>query len=145
VRHISLLCSLARPVTDPTDAASWGLFDLATLRWDVEAVRKAGIPVSILPTVVACGEVVGRVSPDAASRFAIPQGIPVTAAIGDNQALLIATLGEPEKELALTFGTGGQLSAVLLASETAQRLADVLRTVDVRPSCQEVAITTMPR
>jgi sedoheptulokinase len=54
----------------------------------------------------------------------------VAAALGDNQASLIATLGEPEKELALTLGTGGQLSAVLPASETAQHLACTPRTAD---------------
>ncbi len=123
----AFLCGLARPVTDPTDAASWGLFDLATLRWDVQAVKNAGIPPDLLPAVVACGEVAGRVTPGAAARFGIPPGIPVTAAMGDNQASLIATMADPEKELALTLGTGGQLSAVLPASDTALLLAEAPR------------------
>jgi sedoheptulokinase len=124
------LCGLARPVTDPTDAASWGLFELTFLGWDLEAARKAGIPVGLLPGVVTCGEVVGRVSAETSARFGIPQGIPVTAAMGDNQASLIATLGDPEKELALTLGTGGQLSAVLPASDTGQLLAAAPREAD---------------
>lgn len=124
------LCGLARPVTDPTDAASWGLFDLTFLGWDLEAVKKAGIPVGLLPEVVTCGEVVGRVSAETSERFGIPQGIPVTAAMGDNQASLLATLGNPEKELALTLGTGGQLSAVLPASDTGQLLAEAPREAD---------------
>jgi sedoheptulokinase len=106
------MCGLAAPVTDPTDAASWGLFDLDALAWDSPAVRAAGIPEGLLPTVVPCGRVIGETSRATAELFGIPAGIPVSAAIGDNQASLLATLHEPEKELALTLGTGGQLSAV---------------------------------
>ncbi len=121
------LCGLARPVTDPTDAASWGLFDLALLDWNLAAVRAAGIPAALLPKVVPCGAVIGRVSGAAARLFGIPAGMPVSAAIGDNQASLIATLEDPERELALTLGTGGQLSAVLPASHATRLLAEAPR------------------
>lgn len=113
------LCGMVRPVTDPTDAASWGLFDLAALDWDRRAAQAAGFPVALLPLVVPCGELIGSVSAPAAGLFGIPVGVPVTAAIGDNQASLLATLTEPEKELALTLGTGGQLSAVLSVAASA--------------------------
>jgi sedoheptulokinase len=106
-----------RPVTDPTDAASWGLFRASALSWDEEAVRAAGIPREMLPRVVGSGCVVGRVPEEAAASFGVPAGAAVAAALGDNQASLVATLTEPEAELALTLGTGGQLSAVLPRSE----------------------------
>lgn len=107
------LCGLPRPVTDPTDAASWGLFDLRSLSWDRAGMNKAGVPTHLLPEVVPCGTVIGRVPGEAARLFGVPVDVPVTAALGDNQASLAATLCEPEAELALTLGTGGQLSAVL--------------------------------
>jgi sedoheptulokinase len=113
------LCGIPAPVTDPTDGASWGLFDLDALAWDLPAVRAAGIAEKLLPPVVPCGHVIGKTSRTAAGLFGIPAGIPVTAAIGDSPASLLATLKEPEKELALTLGTGGQLSAVQPAGSKA--------------------------
>ncbi len=112
---VARLCGSARPVTDPTGAASWGLFDLRKLTWDVPAVKAAGLSPGLLPEVVPCGAKAGTVCQAAAAKLGIPGGIPVAAAIGDNQASLLSTLTNPEKELALTLGTGGQASAVLPA------------------------------
>lgn len=109
------LCGSARPVTDPTDAASFGLFDAASGAWEDSAIRAAGIPRGLLPGVVPCGSRAGLLAPRMAESLGLPAGIPVTAAVGDNQASLLATLREPERELALTLGTGGQLAAVLPA------------------------------
>lgn len=109
------LCALDKPVTDPTDAASWGLFDLQTLNWDIKALEAAGLSAELLPKVVPCSSQAGVVCKTMADEFGISQELPVTVAIGDNQASLLATLKEPEHELALTLGTGGQLSAVLSA------------------------------
>jgi sedoheptulokinase len=106
------LCGASRPVTDPTDAASWGLFDLDTLGWNQQAVLAAGIPDQLLPEVVPCGSGIGVTSRSIADLLGVPTGIPVAAAMGDNQTSLVATLREPEKELSLGLGTGGQLSAV---------------------------------
>lgn len=113
------LCGLPHPVTDPTDAASWGLFDLHALDWDFAAVERAGIDRRLLPEVRPSGSLAGRVTPEMAGRLGIPAGIPVAVALGDHQASLLATLREPERELALTLGTGGQLSAVVPCLGTA--------------------------
>ncbi len=113
------LCGIPAPVTDPTDGASWGLFDIDALAWNLPAVRAAGIPERLLPAAVPCGHVIGGTSRAGAELFGIPAGIPVTAAIGDSPASLLATLNEPEKELAITLGTGGQLSAVQPAGSKA--------------------------
>jgi sedoheptulokinase len=110
---VAKLCGLERPVTDASGGASWGLFDLAGLKWDQAAVAAAGIPVGILPAVLACGAKAGAVREQEAERLRIPAGIPVAAAIGDNQASVLAVLADPDTELALNIGTGGQLSAVL--------------------------------
>ena len=40
-------------------------------------------------------------------------GISVIAAIGDNQASLLGTVEDPDHELVLTLGMGGQLSAAI--------------------------------
>ena len=118
---VAALCGASKPVTDPTDAASWGLFDLQRLDWDSLAVKAAGIPGFILPKVVPCGAEAGKVHSRAAEELGIPGGIPVASAIGDNQASLLATLKDPARELALTLGTGGQVSAVVSIGGQASR------------------------
>ncbi len=107
------LCGLAKPVMDPTDAASWGLFDPARLCWDEGGVHAARFPRELLPAVVPSGCLIGRVTEEMGRSLGLPAGAHVSAALGDNQASLVATLRDPESELALTLGTGGQLSAVL--------------------------------
>lgn len=110
---VAKLCELKKPVTDPTDAASWGLFDLHRLQWDTDAVKSAGISCNILPKVLPCSWLAGKTTKTQAEYFGIPSAIPVAVAIGDDQASLLATITEPEKQLALTLGTGGQVSAIL--------------------------------
>jgi sedoheptulokinase len=108
-------CDRKQPVTDATDAASWGLFDLRVLSWDEQAIASTGLPRALLPDVKPCGSRAGELSQDVAEKLGLPAGTPVAVALGDNQASLLATLHEPERELALTLGTGGQLSAILPA------------------------------
>ena len=109
---VALLSGHVRPRTDATLAASWALFDLAARDWDRRAVEAAAIPADLLPDIQQTGSEAGRLAPELARRLGLPAAIPVAAALGDNQASLFATLRDPEQELALTLGTGGQLSAV---------------------------------
>jgi sedoheptulokinase len=71
----------------------------------------------MLPRVVPCGEIVGELTEFFTEATLIPEGTAVVAAIGDNQASLLATLEDQAHDLALTLGTGGQLSAVLSRSQ----------------------------
>jgi sedoheptulokinase len=121
---VAILCGKTRAVTDPTDAASWGLFDLTRLDWDRRAVEAAGLSPAWLPAVRPCGAQAGQLAPDAATRLGLPAGIPVAVAIGDNQASLLATLRDPDHDLALTLGTGGQLSAILPAGAKRPQASD---------------------
>lgn len=129
---VARLCGLSRPVTEPTNAASWGLFDLDKLAWDWTAVQASGICEPLLPNVVSTGSTAGALAPPLAERLGLRQAIPVAVAIGDNQASLVATLAEPDQELSLTLGTGGQLSVVLPAGE-ALRMARGYPACECRP------------
>jgi len=110
---VSILCGNRRPVTDATNAASWGLFDLNTMNWDFQAIKLADIPKWLFPKVFPYGAKAGNLCVDMAEELGIPYEIPVSVAIGDNQASLLATLKDPTKEIALTLGTGAQLSVVV--------------------------------
>ncbi|NLH16618.1 MAG: hypothetical protein GX455_08570 [Phycisphaerae bacterium] len=110
----SRLCGLDRPVLDPTDAHSWGFFKgLYDDRWDRREISRAGIPQDILPDIVPTGHRIGDLKEGVAAEFGLPTGIAVLAALGDNQASILATLEHPQTDLGLTLGTGGQLSAVI--------------------------------
>jgi sedoheptulokinase len=107
------MCELARPITDPTNAASWGCFNLQENQWQADALHTIGIPATLLPVVAASGSQAGTLSHPTAKKWSLPAGIPVATALGDNQASLLATLLDLDHDLALTLGTGGQLSAVI--------------------------------
>ncbi len=115
---VARLCGLYRPIADTTDAASWGFFDISTLKWNTRAAEEVGIGPEFLPEIVSPGTQVGRVDEAVSKKTGIPVEVPVAAAIGDNQASLLATLKEPDHDLALTLGTGGQISAILSPRRT---------------------------
>jgi sedoheptulokinase len=124
------LCGLAKPVTDPTDAASWGFFDLQNSDWERKALTAAGVPEHLLPTVQPSGSKAGTLHEIWARRFGLKPRVPVAVAMGDNQASLLATLREPEQEIVLTLGTGGQVSAILSHTATPP---PAQRTFECRP------------
>lgn len=90
-----------QPVTDPTDAASLGLFDLQKLCFDLPAFDRLGMDASILPKVVPSGAPIGHT----------PEGTPVFSAIGDNQASVLGSVSDISGTILLNMGTGGQISA----------------------------------
>ncbi len=87
------------PVTDPSNAASLGLFDKSTLQFDKEALKKLGINPAILPIVA-----------DGNSPVGYYEGIPVFPAIGDNQAAFIGSVTNKEEAVHITVGTSSQIS-----------------------------------
>ncbi|MCF7848669.1 MAG: hypothetical protein K9M45_07465 [Kiritimatiellales bacterium] len=91
------------PKMDPTDAASLGCFNLQSLRFDEQALAKAGLDSSILPEIVPSSEELGKTK----------QGIPVYAAMGDNQASFLGAVKEMDRSVLVNVGTGSQVSAYL--------------------------------
>ena len=87
------------PLTDPSNAASLGLYDAVSRCFDPEALRKAGIDLSLLPEVAT--------DPYLGSGIF---GIPVYAALGDNQASFLGASGGRTDILLVNMGTGGQIS-----------------------------------
>ncbi len=86
------LCKKSEPVMHVTNAASLGLFDLESKKFKTDSV--------LLPRVTDALETVGEYN-----------GIPVTVALGDNQASFIGSVCDDESAL-LNFGTGSQISVI---------------------------------
>ncbi len=110
---VAKACGLQRPVCDPADAASWGLFDVFSNSWDMKAIATLGIPADALPSLAPAGSKAGALSEELARKWGVPAGTPVGVATGDNQASILATAKAPGSEIYLTVGTGAQLSVVV--------------------------------
>ena len=84
------LCGLTKPLIHISDAASFGLFDIRSKRfaYDME------------PELVEDYRIAGAY-----------RGIPVSVAIGDNQASVLSTLSR-EDALLINIGTGSQVSVL---------------------------------
>lgn len=89
------------PLMHTSNAASLGGFNTRELRFDTERLSSLGICDLTLPDVTA-----GYTS---AGEY---KGIPVSVAIGDNQASFIGSVKDTERSVLVNFGTGGQISAV---------------------------------
>ena len=87
------------PLTHSSNAASLGFYDTLTNTFDTDGVRRTGIDPAVLPDVTAETMIAGTWN-----------GIPVAAAIGDNQASFLGSVQEPEQEALANFGTGSQIS-----------------------------------
>ena len=93
-----------RHVTDVTNASRTMLMDLATLDWSEELLQAFSVPRSMLPAIVS--------SSDAAAFGAtLPDGpfgasIPITSAVGDQQAALIGQGCFAPGDAKNTYGTG---------------------------------------
>ncbi|PYC82194.1 glycerol kinase [Streptomyces tateyamensis] len=86
-------------VTDVTNASRTMLMNLATLAWDEKIAESMGVPMSVLPEIRTSAEVYGEAVGDLA-------GVPVAAALGDQQAALFGQTCFSEGEAKSTYGTG---------------------------------------
>jgi sedoheptulokinase len=131
---VSYLCDNQRITMDPTNAASWGLFNVAEHNWNHDSVSRLQMPPGLIPQIAPCGSQAGVLGRPYARRWRLKPGVPVMLAIGDNQASLFCTIREPQTELALTLGTSGQLSSIVaeLPSDCSS-----WRTAEVRPFVDE--------
>ncbi len=109
------------PLLHLSDAASWGLVDLAAGAFDAAAMEKAGLDPAFFPGIAPDGSVLGRTA----------DGIPVTPAIGDNQASFLGTVRDMRDSVLVNVGTGSQVSVWTPAPA-------VLPSVETRP-CAEGA------
>jgi sedoheptulokinase len=131
---VSYLCDSEKIVMDPTNAASWGLFNVAKHNWNYDSLAKLQVPDGLVPQIAACGSQAGVLGRAYARRWRLKPGLPVMLAIGDNQASLFCTIREPQTELALTLGTSGQLSSIV---NQLPKDSSSWRTAEVRPFVDE--------
>ena len=87
-------------ITDVSNASRTMLFNINTLRWDVELLKIFNIPASILPEVKSSSEIYGKTS----GTFS--QAIPISGIAGDQQAALFGQMCINPGMVKNTYGTG---------------------------------------
>jgi len=97
--------------TDATDAASSGVFDVLNNCWDDQFISSLNIPYEILPESVLSGKIIGFLQKYASEKIGLPQGIPVSCPVGDNQASLLGSLRD-WNDIVINIGTGSQISCI---------------------------------
>lgn len=90
--------------TEPGNASRTMLFDIAKLAWDKELVSLFGLDLKIFPECLSSHARFGATSP-----ALLGAAIPITGAMGDQQAALFGHGCIRERELKVTFGTGAFL------------------------------------
>lgn len=91
---------LKTPLTDYSNGASLGVFDLENLQFDYQALNKIGIDLSFLPEAIESTSCCGYYR----------RCIPVYPAIGDNQAAFIGSVRDKHQSIHITVGTSSQIS-----------------------------------
>lgn len=109
------LCGLNKVKMHVSNAASLGCFDLQELEFDTDALNMLKIDPSILPETLQLPQALGCY-----------QGIPVTAAIGDNQASFLGS-GADDDTVLVNIGTGSQVSV------TCHEYVSIGGSVELRP------------
>ncbi|MBF6090234.1 glycerol kinase GlpK [Nocardia cyriacigeorgica] len=89
-------------VTDVSNAGRTMLMNLHTLDWDQRLLEFFDIPTAMLPEIRSSAEVYGH-------TIIEPSGIPIAAALGDQQAALFGQTCFAAGETKCTYGTGAFL------------------------------------
>ncbi|WP_085177593.1 glycerol kinase GlpK [Mycolicibacterium iranicum] len=89
-------------VSDVTNASRTLLMDLHSLQWSSKLTGVFDIPEVMLPRIVSNAEVYGRCT-------TVLPGVPIAAALGDQQAALFGQMCFEPREAKCTYGTGAFL------------------------------------
>ena len=95
------ICGLEKALTHTSVAASFGLFDIKGNCFMHEKLSLLGINEAFLPKVTEQSKIIGSY-----------HGIPVSVAIGDNQASVLGAVRDNTSDILVNIGTGSQVSVV---------------------------------
>ena len=95
------LTGAKRPLLHSSNAASLGFYDLKNHAWRRDIVAAFGENGELLPEITNRYAVIGSY-----------RGIPVSVAVGDNQASFMGSVRQGSEEILVNIGTGGQISAL---------------------------------
>jgi xylulokinase len=132
VPELALWLLTGAEVTEHSLAARTGAYHVTERRWLAEVTDHFGIPAGVFPEVRPAGHAMGSLSEEAARRFGIPAGVPVTVA-GHDHLAAGAALGASAGDLLNSVGT----------AETVFRRTDSAPDVEAALAL-ELAVTLWP-
>jgi glycerol kinase len=91
--------------TEPSNASRTLLFNIENKKWDDELLKTFGIDAKILPEVKPTFGEFGKTK----GMKALPDGIPITGMIGDQQSALLGQAAVEKGQAKCTYGTGAFL------------------------------------
>lgn len=95
------ICGRKNPITHTSVAASFGLFDVRAGVFSRDKLSPLGIDEGFLPCVTGKSLIIGECG-----------GIPVSVALGDNQASFLGAVSKNSDSVLVNIGTGSQISIV---------------------------------
>ncbi|MBK8022596.1 MAG: xylulokinase [Chloroflexi bacterium] len=96
-------------VLNVSDASIPFAFDQAACDWSDELIEAFGIERSLYPRVAPCQQVIGQVTPEAASAMHLKAGTPVIAGGEDTSSAGLAVGVHRPGQTMLSLGTGGSI------------------------------------
>jgi len=96
--------------TEPTHAASWGIFSLRDNRWDAALTEHLGIPRTVLPEIRPSSRPLEKLSAETAGALGLSPEVMVCSPLGDNQAAFVGAAGFSGDAAVVNIGTGAQVS-----------------------------------
>jgi xylulokinase len=90
------------------------MYDTANMRWSTEILAAVGLSPSLVPDVGGSADVLGRVTPDAASLTGLTVGTPVVGGGGDNACGAAGVGVITPGEAVTSWGTSGTVLAPML-------------------------------
>lgn len=100
-----------QPLTDPTCAASGGVYDLQRNDWAWDLIEALALPRSLFVPVQPSGAPLGCLTAERAKQLGLDPGVPVFVGLGDHQASFLGSVGDPARSVLVNVGTGGQVAA----------------------------------
>lgn len=110
--YIALRIS-GRLATDRSDASGTNAYDQKTGRWSEEIFTAAQLSIDLFPEILESVDVLGAVTPEAASELGLPAGTPVVMGGGDGPLAAVgAGVVGPEDGAYVSLGTSSWISFI---------------------------------
>lgn len=110
--------------TSPSLASRTMALDQATLTWSDQVLDAAGLSADLLPRVVASGTPIGTVSPAAARRSALPDGLPVVTGGHDR---LCGALAARAGERDVAVDSAGTAETIVVLTDRRPDASEAIR------------------
>ncbi len=98
---------------DQGTASASGLYNIQDGDWDPLLLRLVGIGKEKLPLVESRTQIIGKVTPQAAAEFGLPESTPVINGSGDGLLANVGSGCEIPERIAITLGTSGSARQTL--------------------------------